>query len=1396
MLVLDFAEQDKKTPGYKIDYVNNKVTLGGEEEVPIQDNQGKPASAILPLSLEGTDTGAETYYFCNLPKYNTLGEVAHYTIKEMWYKGEDTTNISISDCKEKDGLIEGLNQESDAELIGLLDDCDSIIQPGEYKNGHDGNNEDTDSQEMKVTNKLSGTKDVSFHKTWIDHYVYRILKKRPDIYLTLYRLNNDTDKLEIVEPYHDRVWTKLDGTTYEEYQWSCHFEELQKYDEKGREIFYYATERMAADGENFDYVPVELSYVTETGTIEGDSTDKIDDNDWKLKVGEEYAVLEGGTFTNRLEAPAKISGVKLWDNLPSLWKPADLPTVTFTITQKGVRLPGDETTGGATGGEDEGDTSTGGDDTGTDGDGGSDSGDGTGTGEGSDSGDGTDKGEVIASLTIETGQWTSALKTNFTFDKTGNWKMNEDGSKTAIGDPPAEEREEIPKYNDNGQQFNYTLTEEIKFKEETVVSKDHVFSTIVSSGYQIKNEYNPTLGAIQVKKLLEVGKGWEKYPAVTIELVRKYTTNGEDYHDDNGFTMTQTWDADKVAEAAAAQAGTGTVVLDSGDVFTFENLPIYQPNGYEYQYYVREKVDGYLNYESGVKGGDVKVGDFVTIFPSTATDGKEDGNYLRYNTGLEPTENVNGATAPDLEASATFGDKYEPESIKLTGKKAWEDQNNALELRPELDNDFKSKFKLYRWAPPQPDQPNGIGTEKEPIAVPEQNFDGSKWKWEPSDGTDATVKEWTYEITGLEKFAPNGMEWKYVVKENTDGLDGYYYYPKSASANGSWSEDEKVYKMDDLTNSLKINLNFSKEWQDQNGTKLTDDYLGLDKITITGELYVMAEGASGTLQKASDYFKGDVWEKWFGTNYDFTPTLETTIGGNEKVTFENLPRVAKDANGDAVTLYYAVAEKEIKVGELTQAYKIIVDNKTLKHEIDGKNVLGSLFTPQNVEAKPAGTGTTLTINLQNQMPTQELNVQKRWTDETGTELTTGLPAQVNLVIERKVTPTSQDGSRPVYEWKIVRDASGDPLVVTLSSTNQWQAELTGLPTNGIENDKVVTYTYRARELKADWTEGSPVEENDILDTGAKFGSDYTVSYDDDTTNGTIVTNKRTHMTLTAEKQWLPSEPSKDKTVTLTLYQRLKGATDADWKPFTYEDGTSAEVKLNGKEQPAWTAVWKNLPRADGTILYEYKVEETVDESMQDNLFGSVTPETIDSTSTDKKFTVTNLPMGQLHIEKEDGDGNALEGVVFKLQYKDTAGNWKDIDDTVCKAEPVNAQQTTGEEGKVSYTHLLLVDEKGQQINYQIVEVSTPDGYNRLTSPIPVSFETTDKPADPYWKVTDGYLASEVTYTIHNNQYFQTINTGAGGFFWPGVAGAGAACAGVWYLAGRKRRKHNKRHSDR
>ena len=1334
VLVLEFDAQDQSNSEYskyKIDYDANTVTLGGQDHMEIQDNQGNPSTAILPLNL-GTDNSTENYYFFNLPKYNTLGEVVHYTIKEMWVENPGTT-ISKNDCIDKKTLISKLDPTADAELIELLNECSSSIRTTGYDVSHDEGGDDADDQQMSVTNALSGTKDVSFHKTWIDQYVYRILNKRPDIYLTLYRLNNDSNTLEEVTPYKDRIWTELDEATYAEYQWSCHFSNLPKYDGEGREIFYYATERMAADGANFDYVPVELSYVKDDNTSATDG-DKINNHDWKMNVtADEQVVLEGGTFTNRIKAPAEISGVKLWDNLPYLWQAKDLPTVTFTITKEGVL-------------DNNGATTT----------------------------DGVaDVGKTIATVTIETGTWTSTVKTDFKVTQQTDYTMTANGLKPDKPDAP-----EIPKYNENGQQYVYKLTETVEFEDGTSVSKDQVFSEVVSNGYQIKNEYNSQLGAIRVKKLLQVGTNWNVYPAVTIELMRQYTADGKTYQDDKGFTMTQTWDANKVAEAAAAQAGTGTVVLDSGDVFTFENLEIYQPNGYKYHYYVREKVDGYLNYTSGVQTGNVEVANFEGVFLATNNDGVKDGNYLKYKDALEPTPNENNTTATNLPTSATFGDKYEDAgTASLTGTKVWSDQNDALSLRPGFDDsEFRKCFTLYRSAPAQSGQQNPIPEEMVSTG------DNNSWTWTETDGN-----TWTYTISNLEKIAPNGMEWKYTVKENTNALNNYYYYPRTANVSGSWGANN-IYTIKQLNNSLSINLNFQKQWRDDSGS-LTNDYLGLGTITITGELYV-AEGTTGDLQKAADYFTGEPWTTWFGTGYSFTKELETTIGSTKTAPFANLPRV----NKDGTPLYYTVAETKVEVAGLTQEYTVQVDRRKITYSPkDGNDVLGGLFTPQNISSPTGATTGSISIVMRNTMPTQELNVEKKWTDEFGADLTTDLPTEVNLVVQR------QSGAG---NWTNVTDGDGNPLVVTLKSSGFWKATISKLPTNGIENGAIVSYTYRARELKEGWT-GPTVDDDDILDNGGKFGNDYTVSYQDN--SGTTVTNTRTHMSLTAEKKWQPGVPNKGKSVTLTLYQRVKG-TD-DWREFSY-NGAAAQVVLDGTADTttdtcyasdAWVATWKNLPRTDGNNLYEYKVEETaIDPTITENIFAVQPTNIVDSTSTDKKFTVINLPLGSLTIHKQDSDGRDLQGVVFELQYQSSTGNWQPIDNTVCKEAAPTARQTTDADGKVTYTKLLLVNEQGTPINYRIEEISTPDGYNRLTEPIAVSFVTTKTP-DLYWTMTgNNKLASEVTYTVRNNQFFQIINTGAEGVFWPGIAGAGAACAGVWYLAGKgiRRSRRNKRRSDR
>lgn len=226
-----------------------------------------------------------------------------------------------------------------------------------------------------------------------------------------------------------------------------------------------------------------------------------------------------------------------------------------------------------------------------------------------------------------------------------------------------------------------------------------------------------------------------------------------------------------------------------------------------------------------------------------------------------------------------------------------------------------------------------------------------------------------------------------------------------------------------------------------------------------------------------------------------------------------------------------------------------------------------------------------------------------------------------------------------------------------------------------------------------------------------------------------------------------------------------------------------QKKLTGEEDPAWTVTWTELPREndDGQTL-EYKVLETLsehfesDEDKKEPVEIIYPKDTITGGTAEKKYTVTNIPLGQITVTKEGGDGNGLAGVEFTL----TGGS-----DGARKV-------TTDASGEAIFDKLPLYDEQGNAITYTLTESSTPDDYIQLDEEINVSFTATDRPEDGiYWETTDGgYLIHEVEYEVVNGQYFQVVHTGGSGFYWPGVLGAGAAAAGVLYLIRRKTKGHN------
>lgn len=1385
-LVFDEEKNNAEPPGNvnnPIDYKKDTVQIGNEAVEIKGKEEDSREEAIQPL-LENGELIRELYFY-NLPKYDNQGRVARYKVVELWTT-EDNINANgkvkdVDECYdlEKFSVPEGTS----ADLESLLNDLSVSYQEDSYEEKDE--QKQNDEQKITITNKLTGTKEIKFYKEWNDQYALEH-GKRPDLYLTLYRTTKGSGKMQL---YADHSWDKQALTISEdggenaaqaeketdENYWICTFPDLPKYDENGDEYIYYAVERLTVnDPSDFDYAPAQFKHdsaeanadltVTydENGEVEGElPDDKVEDHQILMKIDGDVALLEGGTFVNSLEEAVTITGRKLWNSVPLTADSADLPTVTFEVYQY---LESEVPT--------------------------------------EDLHENLDPNLKVATREIKSEEWEN-LKTD-----DNQYEFKFDGMEGKDGNTVP-----FPLYNEKGERYVYVLHEKTEDALESKTDWNLVYEDPVYNEYQITNTYDPQLGALNVKKLLELPLNQADeplaYPAVTFELYQALPDDTGNYQLAGATKLdekTEVWTSDDVKEAAEG----GTRLPDGGmlveKVITFEDLPQYAPNGKEYKYFVVELIEGRMYYESAVVMEDVVLpvdGDrgsvektFDSIFTKgNISNGKELPTKVISLTPNKKMEDGSSVTADSVEVSATFGDRYiTGAEITLQLTKTWEDQNNALGLRPSVDG-FKKMLTVSRYAKPQPGQNNGIGTADQPIVLDQDEYNiaiaenGDKYTI-TIEGTDGNP---------LEQYAPNGMPWIYVVEEKlTDTAASYLPVGKTSleeSADEAVSSGgETVLDLGELKNTLTTSQSFQKQWKNHDGGSITEDYLGLGDITITGQLWVREKG--GIMQPASDYFTGGVWEKWFtGTyweagdgqeikNNDFQIDLTTQLGDNDRTaTISNLPRV----NQAGAELVYAIVETGIKVTNPDYTQTFIWKWEDGKLTVESKTPDQGLFTPQEITVG----GSTTIIN--NRLQTTDLSVEKLWVgDENETNLR---PSPIAVVVQRKVQQEGGDQSEQADEltratlmaprttedgWENVPNGNNGYLTVKLEEANDWKETIPNLPTYGIQDNGLVTYDYRIRELKQGWTPDTI--EDSILDADEKYNGHYTVSSYDEDGSTLTVTNTLTHMDITAVKAWKPEGLHGDYAeVTFTLQSRAVNSGEEAWQDVAGRSKITLDgnVDENGEFQ-AWKARWTELPRTDSSgAAIEYRVQETLATGLGDEHVTIIYPkDTITGSTADKTYTVTNIPLGQITVTKEGGDGNGLEEVEFTLNSDSST--------------PMPVVGTTDEDGKLTFMELPLYDEQtGEPITYTLTESATPDGHIRLEQPIEVSFTAQEKPVDGiYWQTTDGFLLHEVEYEVVNGQYFPVVHTGGSGFYWPGVLGAGAAAAGVLYLIRRKTKGHN------
>lgn len=1264
------------------------VNLGGSD-TPIYNKEGNEASSLQQLKLD-TNTASEEVTFYNLPKYDMSGSVASYTVKEVWLanNSEDQTT-SKAELKEyfKTNLqgYEKLN-----ELLDLLDEFSTSVRQDSYKSNDEAdavNGEiPHDTQAMTVTNGLGNTKDVVWYKHWNDQYVYE-QNHRPDIYIDVYRVVHDKDGNERVELVkQDYRWdprtvsvTGDDDTVSEEIDpnsWRVTMYDVQKYDELGYEIQYYAIERTLVDYPSYDYVvgdyykTNDLNFSEENylGTADEIKTggesyvlnfaemkDKFDKNiDPTKMLSPDYAanaLKEGGMFVNSLDDQVAFQGQKIWqaEYMPNGYDDINLPAVTFELyrTTKSADEVKDE--------------------------------------------DGKlnyNEMEPFATQTVT--DWASAHQNGtyvFTF-----MEKDADGNDT-------DKALKLPRYDAEGNVYTYYMREASADLGENGPALEDVFtvSDPESNTYVATNIYNPPTGEINVQKHLQLPDGMTEndvFPSIQFTLTRTYAgknADGTNYPaiEDKSFSKTIEWDWQNVkqAYAAAKDDATGGTITLTNDKLKFENLPIYAPNGSKYIYTVTERIDEFL-YGYTVEAGEGKLAaDAESGYESDFDEASPNVS------GLEPvetTESENPEATPD-NSWATFKNVFEQETFtELKGSKEWDDYNDQFGIRPPQD-EFKEILTVTRTAKEQSGQGNDY---TETLIQDGESVAPNKYSIEFEEDT------WNYTITSkdaneFEVYAPNGMPWTYTVREDLSKLTNltgiYKGAPSSVSIDATTIGDDGIGKLEALKNSTSTSVNFEKKWKDSDGNAITEDYLGRE-LSVTFQLQVR-ETENDEWTNADAYFTGD---KELPEQVVFTETIEGTLNPstNWSGSFTKLPLAIKDENGEIVRLEYRVVETSVDVtGDDKDPQTITITRNT--------NEDGSLAYNVNSEGlvidaalKVDGTKSTTT----NKLDLDSLTFTKKWNDGDNQFGTRPAPDGENFSWTASFVVQRQENDG----WTTLQSRNNEDKVFTLygneaTDTGDKSFTISGLPQG----------TYRVVELQPDYQRDASgvidekyfvgVDSNGNDYHNGTYETEYTPALNDGAATGGnlnfTITNKlkTTGTSISVEKKWYPENVSTDASIQATLqYSNDSGTT---WIALD-------TVTLNATN--GWTHTWTNLPLYynDSQTPTEYRVIE--EGTQEDYPFNDV----IESTAADGTivFTLVNIGKTELEVEKIwHGVANVPD---IEVQLWRTTGD--QAGDEKSEAVAGKTLKLTKDKLTGKFENLQAYDKNGNKYLYFAKETTTGD----------------------------------------------------------------------------------------
>lgn len=743
----EYANSINKVDGANNDSITVSPVLHPEGKLPILNNENGQTDA--EQKLKG-DQDKENVYFCNLPLYDHMGKIIHYTVSEELPDGVKYQSINT-----------GLNLNYSAMNTGKLNATQGFV------------------------NKPQHTYNVSFHLLWLDQY-RQDQNQRPDVYLKLYSMSGDQTE-PVAMDFAEYHWTHNAAGDTSADAWTYTFAHLPEFDERGHKITYYAKIFTVADEKSQDYIDLQYGAGQDTTLDEWSGESKLTDVNQmvstypvRLNGNNKGVVLtatdgslvmkQDNTFIYQIKDDMKITGKKIWDAVPEGFPAEDLPVLNFILRNKAVT---GEIRAVVWKCENENYTYT------------------------------FDIYKV--GMCDKNG---NLIDLEQDAEAKAYWQALVDAGK--VTSLPYGSL--MPRYDEEGNLDTYYLGEEIYAKEikgvDTKVSYENHWGDI-EGAYQLRNTFNQTETN---QSEIKITKKWLKnnisvepasfdFPEkVTFKLYRFYY---DIFHEEYGpLTAPSEMPNDQVNAPgdpiAIVEITKDEILKADGDVVkSFGSQWVYAPNGTPFIYYIEEvKLNGYDPMSMELPAG---------VNTVARIDGK--ANWPAAIGSDWHTAAFNLVNQLETNFTLPADNNYIAENVSLSGAKIWTDHQNSQNTRPD-----SLELKLYRKATGVTEELlatvtlNSDGTATVAMADGEENVSGTITA---TVNATSNKGEWSYTISNLDKFYSTTAVWSYKIRETVPAKYTGYTMETGWKDAGS----VKTITGMNLTNVLQTNVKATKKWE-------------------------------------------------------------------------------------------------------------------------------------------------------------------------------------------------------------------------------------------------------------------------------------------------------------------------------------------------------------------------------------------------------------------------------------------------------------------------------------------------------------------------------------------------------------------------------------------------------